>query len=416
MKIVVLVIAHDASHYTEMQELWRGWMHTHPDVKCYFLKTPGDNNSTDTIYTSKISSDSLIPGCLVKTVDALHILFERDEPFDYLVRTNLSSLWDLNGLYTFLSSSGGIDVASVTNLTQFPFFLSGAGMVMSRKWWTYVYDHSSQLDYSLPDDVAISEMLKPFNLFSTILPRWDADKDVSSGIPGIFHMRCKGTDDPSQTVRVMRELIPVIYPCVHKYHESIHIPSDIFEHLPTIMKYARQCERVLECTSALSSSVVWAFLYGLSQNGRHTRELLSNYSRANTRDIQEAARGAMSARVGWRVSFTPSSLDITIEEHVDLTFIDTWHVYAQLARELSKFAPVTRKYILLHDTTVDESLGETIRNGWNAEEQAAKTGFPVDEIRRGVWPAITDFLSTHPDWSVAERFVECNGLTVLKRG
>lgn len=66
-------------------------------VKCYFLKTPGDDD-VNTIYASSTSSDSLIPGCLLKTVDALRVLFERDEPFDYLVRTNLSSLWDLYGL------------------------------------------------------------------------------------------------------------------------------------------------------------------------------------------------------------------------------------------------------------------------------------------------------------------------------
>lgn len=287
-------------------------------------------------------------------------------------------------------------------------------MVMSRKWWRHVYEHSSDIDYTLPDDVAISELLKPFSIFTTVLPRWDAGSP-SLPLSGIFHMRCKGNDDPSQTVRVMRELIPIVYPCLSKYHQSVHTRSDIFEHLPTIMRYARECERVLDCSSTLSHAV-WAFLYGLSQSGRPTRELLANYSRANVNDIQQVARSAMTARVSWRASFLPSCLDVReVRESIDLTFIDTWHIYAQLIRELEKFAPVTKKYIIIHDTTVDEWQGETIRNGWNAEEQAARTGFPVEDIRRGLWPAITDFLSAHPEWSVTERHTNCNGLTVLKR-
>jgi len=48
--------------------------------------------------------------------------------------------------------------------------------------------------------------------------------------------------------------------------------------------------------------------------------------------------------------------------HIDtLVFIDTWHVYGQLKRELAKYAPLTKKYILMHDTTVDEWVGESVR-------------------------------------------------------
>ena len=66
-----------------------------------------------------------------------------------------------------------------------------------------------------------------------------------------------------------------------------------------------------------------------------------------------------------------------------MVFIDTWHIYCHLKRELAKFAPVVNKYIIMHDTTIDEIYGETKRNGWNAEIQAQETGYTIEEIRSG---------------------------------
>jgi hypothetical protein len=69
----------------------------------------------------------------------------------------------------------------------------------------------------------------------------------------------------------------------------------------------------------------------------------------------------------------------------------------------------------MHDTTVDEWRGETIREGLNAELQSAKFGIPIDEINKGLWPAISEFLLEHPEWKILERFTNNNGLTILKR-
>ena len=110
-----------------------------------------------------------------------------------------------------------------------------------------------------------------------------------------------------------------------------------------------------------------------------------------------------------------NDLELEIKENVDLTFIDTWHVYGHLKRELNKFSKVTNRYIILHDTTVDEWQGETIRNGWNAKQQSKETGIPIDEINTGLWPAIEEFLLKNKDWQIKERFVNNNGLTVLQK-
>lgn len=107
-----------------------------------------------------------------------------------------------------------------------------------------------------------------------------------------------------------------------------------------------------------------------------------------------------------------NNLDLKLTENFDLTFIDTWHVYGQLKRELTKFSNITNKYIILHDTTVDADLGETIRTGWNPFEQSKHSGIPVEEICRGLWPAVEEFLQYNTSWVLNERFTNNNGLTI----
>ena len=110
-----------------------------------------------------------------------------------------------------------------------------------------------------------------------------------------------------------------------------------------------------------------------------------------------------------------NDLDLDIHSNFDLTFIDTWHVYGQLKRELAKFSKITNKYIILHDTTVDEIYGETIRIGWNATVQSYDTGIPIDEINCGLGRAVDEFLAANKNWMLKEKFTNNNGLTVLQR-
>ena len=110
-----------------------------------------------------------------------------------------------------------------------------------------------------------------------------------------------------------------------------------------------------------------------------------------------------------------NNLLLDFDQNYDITFIDTWHIYGQLKRELEKFSKITNKYIIMHDTTVDEIYGETIRCGWDAEKQSRESGFPIEEIKKGLWPAILEFLHNNPEWYLKERYINNNGLTILAR-
>jgi len=198
---------------------------------------------------------------------------------------------------------------------------------------------------------------------------------------------------------------------VNQYKHLCQTSSDINEHLPTLYKYATECESVFEsgvrgCVSS------WALVYGLLNNGKSSRRIfLNDITSCPIQDLLDATNDLdIDVRYKWI-----NNLNLNLTESVDLTFIDTWHVYGQLKRELAKFAPLTKKYIIMHDTTLDEVYGETIRCNWNPEQQSREYGFPVSEIVRGVWPAVEEFLASNPEWVLKERFTNNNGLTVLAR-
>ena len=197
-----------------------------------------------------------------------------------------------------------------------------------------------------------------------------------------------------------------------KYENLSKTPSDINEHLPTLFNYAKRCDSVFE-TGVRGCVSSWAFLYGLLNNQNNVKKtyLLNDINECDIKDLLDSSKGFnIDITYEWK-----NNLELNLNTNYDLTFIDTWHIYGQLKRELEKFSKITNKYIIMHDTTVDEIYGETIRAGWNAEEQSKMSGFPVDEINKGLGPAIDEFLTSHKDWYILERYSNNNGLTILAK-
>jgi len=194
-----------------------------------------------------------------------------------------------------------------------------------------------------------------------------------------------------------------------KYKTNAMTPSDINEHLPVLLAYTKQCSSVVECgvRDVVSS---YAFAYGLANTPNNTYVMVDPKKSTQIEPFLALCRAN-----GVNASFVEQSdLDCPLVT-TDLLFIDTWHVYGHLKRELARWNASVNKFIILHDTTVDEWLGETVRVGWDAVKQSRESGIPVDEIRKGLWPAVTEFLSAHPEWKMDLRRSNNNGLTVLKR-
>jgi hypothetical protein len=193
----------------------------------------------------------------------------------------------------------------------------------------------------------------------------------------------------------------------NKYTQKCAQSSDINEHLPTLYEYARKVDHITECgvRGVVSSYAFAAGLLGKPANRLICVDL-------DTNDNVVTFGGECSAEGINRTFYQQSDLDCPIEQ-TDLLFIDTWHIYGHLKRELARWHSHVGKYIIMHDTTVDEWQGETIRCGMNAQQQSAQTGIPIEEINRGLWPAVEEFLRAHPEWKLERRYTNNNGLTIL---
>ena len=195
------------------------------------------------------------------------------------------------------------------------------------------------------------------------------------------------------------------------YKRECNRSSDINEHLPTLRAYAAQVGSVAEM-GVRSVVSTWAFLQGLLESTAQKKRLLC----LDIADVPSMSIICQAVKAdGIDMSFIKGDSAKTPIEAVDLLFIDTWHVYGHLKRELALHCDKVAKYIIMHDTTLDAIHGESIRAGWNTAKQAAESGYPETEIRRGLQPAIGEFLAAHPEWKVREVFTNNNGLTVLER-
>jgi len=200
--------------------------------------------------------------------------------------------------------------------------------------------------------------------------------------------------------------------------------SDINEHLPTLRRYAAECDSVAEMGVRAVVST-WALIHGLATSPRAAAR--RNGARLHCVDldaVDTSTAAAAAAAVGVTLTFTQadSASPAALTAPVDMLFIDTLHVYAHLKRELAAHHALVARYIAMHDTEVDGYDGEARRNAcvdpehWSPSVLAAKTGYGIDEVSRGLKPAITEFLAAHGDeWELHERFANNNGLTVLKR-
>ena len=172
------------------------------------------------------------------------------------------------------------------------------------------------------------------------------------------------------------------------YNDLCARPSDINEHLPTLKRYAEECEHITEM------GVRWVVSTYALLMGKPKKLISYDINPIDSVAIQQMVKNDTDFE--FRVGDTTK---IEIEE-TDLLFIDTLHNYNQLKLELHLHANKARKYIILHDTTTFEWIGESY-NG------------KVDEV--GLWPAIEWFLENNTNWELYERFTNNNGLTILKR-
>lgn len=180
------------------------------------------------------------------------------------------------------------------------------------------------------------------------------------------------------------------------YQKQCNTPSDINEHLPVIKRYAEQCETFVEF-GVRGVVSTWAIL------AAKPKKLISVDIDWHP-NVLECYKQTIKEGLVWEFVL---GNDLEYEcPQVDACFFDSLHTYSQLSNELRLHGNKANKYLAFHDTESFKNSGE------NAYEAVHHTG---QNCGRGIWKAIEEFMEANPHWTIAERFTNNNGLTILRR-
>lgn len=174
--------------------------------------------------------------------------------------------------------------------------------------------------------------------------------------------------------------------------------SDINEHLQTLKEYSMECSHITECGVRKVVST-WAFLAAKPKKYIGVDILPC--------PVENAERLAKESGIDFSFIQADTIDPNFVLEETDLLFIDTYHVYAQLKKELDVHNQKVRKYIIMHDTTC---FGEKDQ----FTEDYSKH-IPNSENKTGLLAAIYEFLEENSDWYLLKKYDNNNGLTILAR-
>ena len=204
-RAIILVIANTSPLYSKFMEYWRSYMHSFENVKSFFLiNDPSlcevEIQNDDCIVCP--FEENLVPGIFEKTIGGIKYV-KHNFTFDFLIRTNLSSLYHIPRLLSFLDRLHPFQFAGADiNYEHAVPFLSGAGMILSKDVCDILikYENITSLSYNdIPDDVLISKILHLNNVYLSKIPRMNFiynHFDENGSIPDHqFHFRIKNVQD-----------------------------------------------------------------------------------------------------------------------------------------------------------------------------------------------------------------------------
>lgn len=168
-------------------------------------------------------------------------------------------------------------------------------------------------------------------------------------------------------------------------------PSDINEHLPTLVKYGAwqgKAQSIVEFGVGYGRSTR-AFLAAIAE----TKGSLNSYEMKLLDGVQELFDAAQAQGLDAHLHLG-NLLELAKFETADVLLVDSHHTYHQVAAELTGFGDRINKFIIFHDTELYGLTGQ-------------------DPGSVGIWPAINEFMDSHSEWKIIEQFYNNNGLLVI---
>lgn len=190
--------------------------------------------------------------------------------------------------------------------------------------------------------------------------------------------------------------------------------GDINEHLDTLKNLASECDTVIEFGVRWMVSI-FAFAVSNCKNihaydvnhpagyNGYKFEQLENYCRKYNKTFN---------------FYQKDVLQIETIPECDLLFLDTVASYLQCTCELNLFSNKVKKYIVIHDTSLNAERDEMSKEDWlkkYSNNDKVKPFINSQDDFIGLNKAIENFLKNNKNWKLYRKYEHNNGLTILKR-
>jgi len=409
---------------------------------CYRRQTEEFIIEDDILYIR--GEETFLPGILDKTLSAFaYFSKELYSKYDYIVRSNISTCINFDLLkhrlkktqvdYSgplFYISSPNVNDESGLNAEKHAIygkygFVSGVCIIMSALSVVLVLGHKDIVkSYGLVDDIAIGVCINSvttsqkakFKNFKNFKIDGEIQWNKPIFEPSTIAYRNRSEDDRENdienvkiTTQFLLDQLPDVSPELNIFYQSAcKNGSDINEHVQTLRNLATSCKSVFEIGISRMEAT-WGFLHGLKDGSTY---ISTNYRSPNKELLTRAK--ILAAEKEIKFSFIckgDNLLEIEELEPVEMMFVDGLHTYCHVTYQLEKFSPLVSKYIAFHDTS--EPWGDSD----DTEYRGDYSEYPetYDKTKRGVWPAVVDFLVRHPEWTLKEKVDNNHGFAVIEK-
>ena len=169
-KLIILIIASRGGVYNIFMDHWNKYMNTRDDIRSFFVFGQGqetkDNHLESFSNVSIIApfEETFVPGILQKTVHSYGYIDEHFD-YDYIMRTNLSSMYDINQLSVFIDNlpKTGLYCGERRVLPAFD-FISGSCFILSKDIVKLLLENVNDINFSCIDDCSIALLMKKLNI------------------------------------------------------------------------------------------------------------------------------------------------------------------------------------------------------------------------------------------------------------
>lgn len=182
--------------------------------------------------------------------------------------------------------------------------------------------------------------------------------------------------------------------------QAIRTPSDISDHLLTLVEFGSKCTSIAELGVREGNSTL-AFLF-------------SRPSLLFSVDLRPKPNfdNLVPPMTCWQ--FVLADSREVILPKVDLLLIDTTHTYSHLKAELDRHVPKVSKFIILHDTETYKRFGYVRNSNLYPDRTDCEDGALT--VVEGVGRAIYEFEREFGhQWKLFRHYPNNNGLTIYAR-